>query len=198
MNASTQAFQNTESTSFTEVIVPMTNSNFLLPGDNLVAVELHQFGTAPDLNMGLALNALIVTNSPALAGVVINEVLANNASFEEPDGSKPDWVELYNPSTNAVDLGDMSLTDSPPVRRRWVFPAGTILPAQSFLKVRFDGDLPASATNTGFGLKANGGSVYLVDSAADGGGLREFGHLRIAGRGLFHRSHTQRRQQLGL
>ena len=142
-------------------------------GDNVFAVEVHQAAfNSSDVAMGVELQALIVTNSPALAGVLINEVLANNASLEEPDGSKPDWVEIYNPSTNAVDLGDMRLTDTPAQPARWIFPAGTILPAQSFLKVRFDGDLPSSATNTGFALKANGGSVYLVDSVADGGGLR--------------------------
>jgi hypothetical protein len=170
VTASSQAFQNAESTSFTEVVVPMTN-NFLVPGTNLLAVELHQFGTAPDVNMGLAINAIIVTNSPAAAGVLINEVLANNSALEEPDGSKPDWVELYNPSTTPVDLGDMSLTDDTTMSRRWIFPAGMILNGQSFLRVRCDGDLPASGTNTGFALKANGGAVYLFNRIADGGSL---------------------------
>ncbi len=147
--------------------------SMLVTGDNVFAVEVHQSPTnSSDVAMGAELQALIVTNSPALAGVLINEVLANNASLEEPDGSKPDWVEIYNPSTNAVDLGDMRLTDTPSLPARWIFPAGTILPAQSFLKVRFDGDLPSSPTNTGFALKANGGAVYLVDSTADGNGLR--------------------------
>jgi len=101
--------------------------------------------------------------------VLINEVLANNASLEEPDGSKPDWIEIYNPAVTNVDLGDMSLTDDTMAPRRWVFPAGTIVNAGGYLKVRCDADLPASTTNTGFGLKANGGSVYLFDSLANGG-----------------------------
>ncbi len=146
--------------------------SMLVTGDNVFAVDVHQsFTNSSDFAMGIELQALIVTNSPALAGVLINEVLANNATFEEPDGSKPDWVELYNPSTNAVDLGDMSLTDDTTVSRRWVIAGGTILNAQSFLKFRFDSGLPASATNAGFALKANGGGVFLFNRLADGGAL---------------------------
>ncbi len=149
-----------------------TSVNLLLTGDNVFAVEVHQSSAgSSDLAMGVELSGLIFTNSPALAAVVINEVLANNATLAEPDGSTPDWVEIYNPSSNAVDLATMSLTDSTLTPQRWVFPAGSILPAQGFLKVRLDAGLPASATNTGFGLKANGGSVYLYHRPADGGSL---------------------------
>ncbi len=149
--------------------------SMLVTGDNVFAVEVHQnTTTSSDSAMGVELQALIVTNSPAVAAVVINEVFANNANFAEPDGGKPDWLELYNPSINAVDLGDMSLTDDTVVSRRWVFPTGTILGAGGFLKVRCDSGLPAATTNTGFGLKANGGSVFLFNRIADGGSLRSF------------------------
>lgn len=150
--------------------------SMLRTGDNVFAVEVHQSlsggaNISSDVAMGVELQALIVTNSAAIAGVLINEVLANNGSLEEPDGSLPDWVELYNPSTNAVDLGDMSLTDNTILPRRWVIPGGTILGAQSFVKFRFSADAPASTTNTGFALKANGGGVFLFNKLADGGSL---------------------------
>jgi hypothetical protein len=147
-------------------------TSMLIAGDNVFAVEVHQsVAISSDVAMGVELQAFIVTNSPAAAGVLVNEVLANNATLAEPDGSKPDWVEIFNPSTNNVDLGDMSLTDDTAVSRRWVIPGGTILNAQSFVKFRFDPDLPASATNTGFALKANGGGVFLFNRLADGGSL---------------------------
>ncbi len=123
--------------------------------------------------MGLKLEGIIITNTAASAGVLINEVLADNASFAEPDGSTPDWIEIYNPSQTAVNLADMSLTDSPLTPRRWIFPPNSILPAQGYFRVRFDADLPASATNTGWGLNANGDSVYLYNALASGGGLRD-------------------------
>ena len=102
--------------------------------------------------------------------VVLNEILANNVSFKEPDGSTPDWLELYNPSTNAVDLGDMSLTDDTFRPRRYIFPAGTMIPPLGYRTIRFDGDIPAGTNNTGFGLKATGSSLFLYDKMANGGG----------------------------
>jgi len=47
-----------------------------------------------------------------LPSVVINEVMADNAStLQEGDGSRPDWVELYNASDADVPLADLSLVD---------------------------------------------------------------------------------------
>ncbi|HWN95090.1 MAG TPA: lamin tail domain-containing protein, partial [Methylomirabilota bacterium] len=105
-------------------------------------------------------------------GVVINELLANNATLEEPDGSRPDWIELYNSSGSAINLSDMSLTDDSAIPRRWVIPNGTILNSLAYLKVRCDAGLPGSSTNTGFGLSASGGNVFLFESIANGSGLR--------------------------
>ncbi len=151
--------------------VPMTS---LVPGQNVLAVEVHQSApNSSDIYMGLRLEAVIVTNSAAQAGILINEVLADNASAPEPDGATPDWVELYNPSSNSVNLANMSLSDSLSNPRRWVFPAGAIIPGQGYFRVRFDSDLPASTTNTGYGLKTTGDAVYLFNSLADGGGVRD-------------------------
>ena len=156
----------------------------LVSGDNVFAAEVHQnIISSADIIMGLVLDGVVANASPVAAGLVINEILANNATLKEADGSTPDWVELYNPSTNTVDLGDMSLSDSTLTPRRWVFPGGVILPAQNYLVVRFDSGAPASTSsgpilNTGFGLKANGDSVYLFKKLADGGGVldaRSFG-----------------------
>ncbi len=156
----------------------------LVSGDNVFAVEVHQNQiNSADIIMGIVLDGLIVTNSATAAGLVINEVLANNASLKEADGTTPDWVELYNPSLGALDLSDMSLSDSTLNARRWVFPAGVILPAQSYLTIRCDSGVPASTNNgpilnTGFGLKANGDSVYLFRKLAEGGSVldaRTFG-----------------------
>ena len=100
--------------------------------------------------------------------VMINEVLADNVTRAETDGTTPDWVELFNPTASPINLTDMSLTDSLDDSRRFVFPSGTI-PAQGYYVIRFEPDEPVSATNTGFGLKASGGFVILYDKLANGG-----------------------------
>ncbi|MEY2408611.1 MAG: hypothetical protein QOF48_1281 [Verrucomicrobiota bacterium] len=149
--------------------------NNLMPGTNLIAVEVHQSTvTSADVFMGIKLDGLVVTNSATAAGVVINEVFARNASIAEPDGTTPDWVEIYNPSQTAVDLGDYSLSDSTLDSRRWIFPSPTIVSAQDYLVVRFNSGALSSPTNTGFGLKASGDSVYLFKKPADGGGVLSF------------------------
>ena len=151
---------------------PVTN---MVPGANVLAVEVHQAASnSGDVVMGMKLDAIIVTNSGSSAGLVINEVFANNKTVEETDGTTPDWIELYNPAGFAIDLADMSLSDSTINARRWVFPSPTIVAAQGYLVIRFDSGAPVSGTNTGFGLKASADSVYLFDRPASGGGLLDF------------------------
>jgi hypothetical protein len=151
------------------VSVPL---NLLASGENVFAVQLHQNSpTSADAAFGLKLEGLIVTNPVSTAGIVINEVLANNAGLPEPDGTMPDLVELYNPSNQPVDLSGMSLSDRITSPRRWVFPAGSIIPGGGFFVVRFDSDEPASDRNTGFGLKWGGDAVFLFNKLSEGGGL---------------------------
>lgn len=110
---------------------------------------------------------LISTNS----GVVLNEVLAANGTIAELDGSTPDWVELYNLGGTNIDLGDYSLSDDSLAPRKYVFAPGTIITGGGYVRLRCDGSLPGSSTNTGFNIKAEGGSVYLFAPLAQGGAL---------------------------
>ena len=115
----------------------------------------------------------LVCCSPVGAQVRINEVLANNASLAD-GGIVSDWIELFNAGTTTVDLSNTSLSDTAATPRRFIFPGGSIIGASSYLLVRFDPTAAASATNTGFGLKASGGSVYLFDKPANGGAAIDF------------------------
>ena len=66
--------------------------------------------------------------------VVLNEYMSSNGStlFDE-DGDTPDWIELYNPGTVAIDLGGYGITDNPLEPYKWVFPAIEILPQDRLL-----------------------------------------------------------------
>lgn len=170
----TQASGSHEATGFETLSLSLAS---LVPGDNVIAVEIHQQGNnSSDVVFGMKLDSVILTNPPSAAGIVINEVLANNQSITNFDGTISDWVELSNPSNAGVDLSGMSLTDRTEDSRRWVFPAGSIVPANGFLVVRFASDLPATTNasailNTGFGLSASGDAVYLFNLPAAGGEL---------------------------
>ena len=60
------------------------------------------------------------------ASVLINEILAHT------DPPQEDYIELYNYSASAVDLGGCVLTDDP-ATNRFRIPAGTTIPARGFL-----------------------------------------------------------------
>jgi hypothetical protein len=140
--------------------LPLTN---LFSGSNYIAVELHQSSAAsPDTFMGIKLE--VITNSASFSGVRINELLANNSNVEEPDGSTPDWVEFYNPSAAPVELGGARLTDNVANPTRWIFPPGSVIPSGGYRRVFLSPNDPVSATNTGFGLKDTGDSLYLISS----------------------------------
>ena len=154
--------------------LPLTGARV---GVNDLAIEMHQAGlNSADIVMGCKLDGVILTNNPGLAGIVINEVLANARNATNSDGTVSDWVELYNPSNASVDLSGMSLTDQLTTPRRWIFPQGSIIPALGFRTIRFNPDLPSSTNlvsglNTGFGLKAAGDSIYVFNRPASGGEL---------------------------
>jgi hypothetical protein len=61
--------------------------------------------------------------------VVINEVCtANFSGFTDEDGDFEDWIELYNVSSQPVNLKDWVLTDNPDRPNKWKFPEITIEP----------------------------------------------------------------------
>ena len=43
------------------------------------------------------------------------------------DSAYGDWIELYNPGTEPVDLSGWTLSDDKDDPARWTFPEGTVL-----------------------------------------------------------------------
>jgi len=78
-------------------------------------------------------------------GVVINEVLAHSVGG--------DFIELHNSGAAAVDLAGCILMDNPD-EPKYVFPAGTSIPARGFLS-RTEAEL-------GFAPHAEGDTVFLI------------------------------------
>src|SRR5207249_9378704 len=158
-----------------EIVLFPTNN--LAIGDNVMAVEVHQVNnTSSDDVFGIQLSAVqfttnIITTTTVGVPVVLNEILASNHSLTNADGGTSDWLELFNTSTNALDLADVSLSNDPNAPRQFVFAPGTVVPAGGFLVVYCNNNLPASPNNTGFALDADGGSVFLFNRLSNGGGL---------------------------
>ncbi|MBE3069108.1 MAG: lamin tail domain-containing protein, partial [Planctomycetes bacterium] len=96
---------------------------------------------------------------------VITEFLAENSGgFEDQFGRSPDWIEIYNPTTDAVNLLGWHLTDDLADLDQWTFPDVTILPGE-YMVVFASGDNlrdPSQPLHTNFGLSKNGDSLALV------------------------------------
>ena len=80
--------------------------------------------------------------SAADARVIINEFMAANVGTY-PDlwdyEDFPDWIELYNDSTDTADLSGYYLTDNFRNAAKWALPMGAFIPAKGFLVVLADG-----------------------------------------------------------
>ena len=102
-----------------------------------------------------------VVNPP----VVINEVMASNTNTAADEaGQYEDWIELHNLTNQTVDLTGFALSDNPANLRKWLFPAGTSIPANGYLIVWADEDGTQGPLHASFKLSASGESLSLVDS----------------------------------
>jgi hypothetical protein len=95
--------------------------------------------------------------------VYINEFLASNsASNRDPDFNEyADWIEIYNGSSQMVNIGDYFLSDDLN-DQKWKFPASTSIGPLGFLLVWADGlDTSLTALHTNFKLSKSGETIAL-------------------------------------
>jgi hypothetical protein len=144
---------------------------YLVQGDNVIAVEVHQntftvpgnSGNSSDVTMGLEITATV----PATPGdVVINEVMADNRGAVVNGASSPDFIELKNTTAGPLNIGGNGLTDDILNPARYVFPANTIIPAGGYLLVWCDNNTADPGLHTGFGLDRGGQRVVLTNAGA--------------------------------
>jgi len=117
----------------------------------------------------LILLGILGTASITQAGVedvVINEFMASNSStLQDDQGQYDDWIELYNPSAQPVDVGGLYLTDDPAEPIKWQIPLGstgqTTLEAQGYLIIWADGDADDGILHADFRLSAPGEEIAL-------------------------------------
>ncbi len=95
-------------------------------------------------------------------GIRINELMASNDStISLSDGGYHDYIELYNTTESDIDISGFGLTDNLSQAKKWTFPEGTIIGANSYLLVYCTGQdgLIDGLLHAPFGLKAYGESV---------------------------------------
>jgi hypothetical protein len=100
-----------------------------------------------------------------MAGVVINEFLADNANgITDQDGDHSDWIELKNTDAAPVDITGWYLTDNATNLTKWQLPS-TVLAAGQHLVIFASSKNRAVAgqeLHTNFALSKNGEYLGLV------------------------------------
>ncbi len=109
----------------------------------------------------------VFVGSPVVTAsdLVINEFCADNDNvIQDNAGEYDDWVEIYNPSENSINLSGMYLSDKPGNLTKWQFPEGITIGAGEFLLVWCDEDQEQGNLHTNFSLSANGEFIGLTSS----------------------------------
>jgi len=103
--------------------------------------------------------------------IFINEFMASN-DFGPVDeyGNHGDWIEIYNGSDKAVDIGGMYITDDLADLQQWQIPAtksdSTTIPAGDFLVLWADKEPEHGVLHVNIKLSGDGEQIGLTD--ADG------------------------------
>jgi hypothetical protein len=113
--------------------------DWLLPGENTVAVEVHQISagssdvsfdlelllhkiyerqheTSPFPRLSLIINTEVTARAifipvPVISKLFINEVCAKNTTIPDDFYEYDDWIEIYNAGADDLDLGGLFLTN---------------------------------------------------------------------------------------
>lgn len=98
------------------------------------------------------------------AVLVINEIMASNVEVQmSPATNYDSWIELYNPTTEAITLDGMYLSDDASNTLKWRMPTGMgTVPAGGF-KVVWLGSHGIKFTQAPFKLNCDGGEIILSD-----------------------------------
>jgi len=101
----------------------------------------------------------------------INEFVAlNDTGIQDETGAFEDWLEIYNPGPDSVDMEGLFLTDDLADPVQWSFPAVT-LGAGEFLLVWCDNDEEDGPLHTNFKLSGDGEEIGLFGRLAAGNEL---------------------------
>lgn len=97
-------------------------------------------------------------------GVYISEFMPSNGlTTAGPDGSYPDWIELHNVNSTAVDLSGCGISDDEAKPYKFTFPEGTVIEGGAYLvlwscKEQVDGYICLN-----FSLSSRGETIVLSD-----------------------------------
>lgn len=145
-----------------EVWLENGNGNVI---DNVVfpAMDVTQsYGRNPDGSPNWQLLNTITRGAPNSAAAPA-AIIKMNEIFSRGTTENPDWIELYNASDFAANIGGYKIYDNggqSGSKPKLEIPAGTTIPAKGFYVIVVD-----DGTTSGFGLSSAGEEVWLENAA---------------------------------
>jgi spore coat protein CotH len=102
------------------------------------------------------------------SGIVINEFMAeNDSTIIDNDGKYADWIELFNPTNDSVNLNNYFLTDNLTEPGKFQMP-DTILAPDNYILFWADDESDEGGTHTDFKLSKSGEQVGIYASSDSG------------------------------
>ncbi|HQJ74121.1 MAG TPA: lamin tail domain-containing protein [Bacteroidota bacterium] len=93
-----------------------------------------------------------------------NSLIVMNEIYSRGTTADPDWIEIYNSSSKAIDISGYKIYDNGGqggTKPKMEFSSGTSVPAKGFYVIVTD--IPTSTNPAGFGLSSSGEPVWLED-----------------------------------
>ncbi|MBT7093949.1 MAG: hypothetical protein HN936_11935, partial [Bacteroidetes bacterium] len=136
------------------------DAEFLVLGKNTIAVEVHQ-ANAESSDLGFDLYCTLSSDLPR--NIVINEVMSgNHSAFIDPQTNQfSDYIELFNASSDVVDLSGYYLSDSKTKHKKWRIPENTVINPDGYILFFADGT--DTINHTSFRTSLTGELIGLYD-----------------------------------
>ena len=100
--------------------------------------------------------------------IFLNEIVSNSDGFyPDEDGDHSDWVEIYNPSAQPVQLGGFYLTDDFEDLDKWMFPDEVLNPFEYMVVFCSDKNRNTEPFHTNFKLKSSGEPLILSNALGE-------------------------------
>lgn len=141
------------------------------PGYQFVEWQGDFTSTDPILTFTMSENTVVdaifepvaIEEAPEL---LINELMATNDDvFPDENGEFEDWIEIYNPTMEAVTLSGLYLSDDPEEPTKWQIPMNgeqnVTIPADGYFSFYADDAVEEGYLHTNFKLKQSGETIGL-------------------------------------
>jgi len=101
---------------------------------------------------------------PVLKNIAINELMAVNSTIvSDQNGEFDDWFELYNLTSEDIDISGYYLSDNDSKPSKWKIPAGTIIKGGGYVVIWADKDTTQAGLHANFKLSSAGEELVFSE-----------------------------------